>query len=358
MLVFFCVRFFLFSRSFIFSLLFCFHSVLDMIPPKSANFKEFLNLNIDDENYHSISSGSYTETEFNSKFDCLKISNIKLSVIHVNIRSLNANYSKLLQLLVNLNVQFDVIVLSEIWSTNIQFLDNIIPNYNFFYDIPDYSKVGGVGIFVNNKYTAFVREDLKIENSIYKIENIFLEVKIQRNTFIVGGIYRHPNNNVAVFRDDLECLLQKINKINKVESLITGDVNIDLLRYESHLDTKKYIETLFAHNFLPYSFIPTRITDRSSTIIDHFYFSVNNLTNLSSKIFTGNIVNDLSDHLINYFILPASDTLASAENRPYCRFFPPRNKQIFIEHASSIDWPNLLDEITDPMKHITYFMII
>jgi hypothetical protein len=57
------------------------------------------------------------------------VQNIELSVFHLNIRSLNANQSNLIQLLVGLDFKFDLVVLSEIWDYNIQFYQNILPGY-------------------------------------------------------------------------------------------------------------------------------------------------------------------------------------------------------------------------------------
>jgi hypothetical protein len=60
---------------------------------------------------------------------------IELSVFHVNIQSLNAKNRALQQLLQVLCVEFDVIVLSEIWTSNIQFYCNIFEGYNFYYSL-------------------------------------------------------------------------------------------------------------------------------------------------------------------------------------------------------------------------------
>ena len=59
-----------------------------------------------------------------------------LSILHINIRSLNANYLKLLEIIDLYNNNLDVIVLSEIWITNINYFDNVFTDYNFFFCIP------------------------------------------------------------------------------------------------------------------------------------------------------------------------------------------------------------------------------
>lgn len=317
-----------------------------------TSFKDYLNTNTNDVYYQSLSSEYLTESEFNLKYNSLNSSNIKLSVIHVNIRSLNANYTKLIQLLFNINIHFDLIILSEIWSTNIEFLQNILPNYKMFYDIPNYSNVGGVGIFVDKKLTVALREDLKITSTSYKIENVFMEVTKKDSKFIIGGIYRHPNSKISQFKDDFDTLLHKLNcKGSKyIDCIIAGDFNIDLLKYDSNSDTKQFIDLIFSSNLLPISFLPTRITDKSATLIDHIYYGIKNKHSLAtnSNVFTGNITNDLSDHLINYFIIPLSNKLPKQEDRPYIRIYSERNRKLFFDSISNIDWTKEIMFTSDP----------
>src|SRR6266516_2148307 len=79
----------------------------------------------------------FTEQEFNARCSKFTDENIKLSLFHINIRSLNANKFKLQQLLISINLKFDIIVLSEIWSYNVAMYKNLFPNYNFFYVLPE-----------------------------------------------------------------------------------------------------------------------------------------------------------------------------------------------------------------------------
>ena len=88
--------------------------------------------------------------EFNSRFTSLvKNGYISISIFHADIRSLNSNHRKLCKFLVSICVDFDIIILTEIWSSNISFYHNILPGYIFHYVLPPKGNVGGVGIFVN-----------------------------------------------------------------------------------------------------------------------------------------------------------------------------------------------------------------
>ena len=65
-----------------------------------------------------------TGDEFNDSTLSIK-DNIELSVLHMNIRSLNAQCTQLCQLLQLVNIQFDIIILSEVWTTNIDCYSNV-----------------------------------------------------------------------------------------------------------------------------------------------------------------------------------------------------------------------------------------
>src|SRR6266536_3044897 len=90
----------------------------------------------------------YTSHQFNAGIHANMSKNIlSLTVFHLNIRSLNKNNRGLLLLLEELQLSFDVIVLSEVWAYNIEFYKNVIKGYRFVYSLPQHSKIGGVGIF-------------------------------------------------------------------------------------------------------------------------------------------------------------------------------------------------------------------
>ena len=61
-------------------------------------------------------SNYYVEDEFNSHINQI---NSKLSVLHLNIRSLNCHHKELVTYLQLLDLKFDCICLSEVWSTNL-----------------------------------------------------------------------------------------------------------------------------------------------------------------------------------------------------------------------------------------------
>jgi endonuclease/exonuclease/phosphatase family metal-dependent hydrolase len=107
---------------------------------------------------------------------------------------------------------------------------------------------------------------------------------------MVGCIYRHPSANLQEFTSELKSIIKQL-KNNKHEVFILGDMNVDFLKYSMHADTEEYLDMLYLNNFIPIITKPTRITEHSSTLIDHIY------TNASTHIVSGIALVDISDHL-------------------------------------------------------------
>ena len=180
-------------------------------------------------------------------------SNICVSVFHLNVRSLNSKHGLLCQLLSLIELEFDVIVLSEVWTVNIEFLSCILPGYSFYCDLPRNSKIGGVGLFVKNTFNHHEISYLKITStSCNRVENMWLEIQYGKEKYIVGGIYRHPNQSISNFTSAMEPVLNKIAE-QKSPCLIVGDINIDLTKYTSSCDTAAYRPTAHAQLFANHS---------------------------------------------------------------------------------------------------------
>ena len=83
---------------------------------------------------------------------------------------------------------------------NIDFYQNILPGYTLYYDVPRDTNVGGVGIYVKDKFEVKQKHDYKINsNDNMKVENLWLEVSHSATKYIIGGIYRHPNRSMLQF---------------------------------------------------------------------------------------------------------------------------------------------------------------
>ena len=269
---------------------------------------------------------------------------IKFSIFHLNIRSLNKNYREVYTLLCSLDVHFDVIVLSEIWSVNLNLFANIFPGYSFYYDAPTSGNVGGVGVYVKSCYTCNVINELKVENSdSNKVENIWIEISDNSYKCIIGAFYRHPNSDIQDFSTLFEHSLSTISK-NNIPCFIAGDFNIDLGKYKTHTATTDYVNMLLTNNFLPNIVMPTRITDCSATIIDHVYYYEGIYSKKNFQVNSGNIWSDITDHLPNFMLLVTSNDSINIRtiNRPLIRLLSPKNINKFCSSVRAINWEDVL----------------
>ena len=75
---------------------------------------------------------------------------------------------------------------------------------------------------------------------------------------------------------------------------------------------------MLSYNLIPSIVIPTRITDRSMTLIDHIFVRLPK-SKINNNIISGNLITDISDHLSNFAIIDI-ETKRSTE-RPLIRLF-------------------------------------
>ena len=294
-----------------------------------------------DPHFKSLDSDYYTSEQFNHKVRRVK-NQIELSIFHLNIRSLNSKQMELCIFIDLLETDFDILILSEIWSHNVEFYHNIFDGYSFYYDLPKNSSVGGLGMYIKNQLTSKARPDLCLKSrSDLKVENLWFEVKKNKSKFIIGGLYRHPNHCINKFSEALELSLNKIAK-NKTPCFIAGDINIDFLQVERNKNVEKYLNNLLVHNFLPTLLLPTRITTTSATVIDHIYYYQGHNSTKELRLSSGNLFSDLSDHLPNFVLLTSVANRVNLKDRPLIRLFTDSNKQKFRDCLSGIDWQNTL----------------
>ena len=144
-------------------------------------------------------------------------------------------------------------------------------------------------------------------------------------------IYRHPTGDVKLFTDQIENSLSKIENDRTIKhSVITGDFNIDLIKFDLNNNINDYLNTILQNSFVPAILLPTRVTDHTCTLIDHiYYFSRNAKTNVAY----GNLLTDMSNHFVNFLILHSN--IQSKENE----------RPIFSEKAKTT-YQNLLSEIS------------
>lgn len=214
-----------------------------------------------------------------------------LSILHVNIRSLNKNMDNLKEMLAQLvknNIIVDILLICETWlnSDNSAFVD--IDGYNCYLQNRDLGKGGGVAIYIQKHLESTVNDDIDF-NLDKCYESLFVDVKMGKKTVTVGEIYRVPNSRESLFIEGVQKLLQRISS----KPLIIGsDQNLDLLKSTAHKPTSEFLEMLLEHGLVPLATKPTRVSQSSSTLIDNVYLSLELMEEGSSNV----VLEYMSDH--------------------------------------------------------------
>ena len=173
-------------------------------------------------------------------------------------------------------------------------------------------------------------------------ESLWIEIHNSkgRNT-ICGAFYRHPHGNVDAFLNHINMIVESVHRENKF-CVLLGDFNLDLLKFESHPDTDRFLNILGTFYFHPQILQPTRITDHSATLIDNIFFN-----SLEHFVISGNLCYDLTDHLPNFLIVSKLSSLPTS-TKVYGRDYSNLDKQALITDIQSIDWEEVLNNDYDP----------
>ncbi len=245
--------------------------------------KQGLSNNHSESSYNSQTKPRNQHCSINDIKDFL--GNDKLLILNVNIRSVQKNFPKLHQLLIDTNLLPHIIALTETWTTADSFFIPSLPGYSYVTAPSESNRSGGVALFVNNKIDYSLKDDLKFVTPA--CENLWVEISYKNKKALVGVVYRHPTYNISDFQNKFEQCVFDLNRSNK-PFFISGDFNIDLLQSSNN----DYINSISSLGCKQYIASPTRITINSSTLIDHFY---SNLPEHSLK--TKILLHNISDHL-------------------------------------------------------------
>ena len=216
-----------------------------------------------------------------------QILNQKLSIVSVNIRSLNNCFDSIEHFLSG-HAKLGVFACQEIWSKNI----------SRKYKIPGFGclsattrgdgRGGGIGFWVNENLSWRELADLdSFKEGVYETKAI--EIRFQPDTlWCVLNVYRPPHGDWEEF---FQLFNQQVHQISQIYKnfVIVGDFNLDLLK---ETQVKIRYENLYSTINLKQVIVePTRITPTSATLIDHI------LVTPVAQWQAGNFELNLADHL-------------------------------------------------------------
>ncbi len=283
----------------------------------------------------------YNENSFNRTFK----ENHKFSMFLLNIRSLPDHFRELTTYLDCLNLEFKVIALVETWLKD-HHTDYTIPNYTFEQEHRPKLRGGGVGIYLHTSLQYRLRKDLQFPNAVIKskkksnllgkeVNSVFIEIDktstSSKHNIILGCIYRPPSFPMKDFNVLLNEMLDKVEHENKY-MYILGDFNCNT---NLHTPVTEEFKNIFAgYHLYPLINKPTRITDKSATLIDNIYC---NIPNLSSTIDSGLLHVNISDHK-GLFCVNNSDTVITEKTTVVKRSFTNKNTTKFARSLNDETW--------------------
>ena len=193
----------------------------------------------------------------------------QLRLAHLNTQSMVSTFDELL--LTISKYPFDVIAMSETWLKNSPHLLEYvnIPGYSSTFRNRDKIPGGGVGVYLRDTINYKRRTD--IEDIEPELEHIWLEIpgKNKHSKLLLGVLYRSERiQDFQTWIDKTENLLSQLNVLWDGLLVVTGDMNIDLLKPEL-VQVKKYIDLLESLNLYQHVQHPTRTAPTSATLIDH-----------------------------------------------------------------------------------------
>ena len=237
------------------------------------------------------------------------------SVLNQNIRSLNRNYEGLAVLLERLDINYDLIMLTESWLSE----NSIIPemaNYTTHSTKSHLNQNDGIVLYLKDSIHAKVYEPKYCEEVNCLVTTI-------NNDLAVVTMYRPPAfKNLDRFLKSLDQILSSIKQYKNI--VLMGDLNINIKLEQLNPKLTEYLNLLASHGLLTTHTLPTR----ESNCLDHCFVK----TKLKPLTIVCN--STLTDHSSVMLSLPLK-----MNNRPKKNpFHTKTDYDAAIRDLKQIDW--------------------
>ena len=230
--------------------------------------------------------------------------------------------------------------MSETWLKVHNYENYNISGYRAEHNYRPNRAGGGVSLYIRDAIEYTTREDLRFSNNV--IESLFIEIDKSvfnsKQKVIIAVVYRPPDTDIKYFNNQIEICLSKI-KAEKKLAYISGDWNINLLNVERHQDSQDFVDTMYSHYFVPTISKPTRVTQRSCTLIDNIFG--NNFSNDTDSL-SGILYTDVSDHYPVFHIDYTNSNETSSKTFKK-RVYSVENMHRFANTLSTKNWDDVMD---------------
>ena len=209
----------------------------------------------------------------------------------------------------------DVIALVKTWLTKESLKQVNLPGFRFVGLHRSSKKGGGVGLLIREEIKYYLKPELDVMQNY--LEAFTAEIILWKKKVLVTSIYRPPNTDEKLFLSEYNEYIGKLEKSGK-DNFVGLDHNLNLLNYEHHSSTRKFLELLIDKDQLPCITRPTRLTHHSATLIDNV--------------------------LVSKELYPLQCQKSISE---YNRNISRNKKSIFVSPTNQIEVSNLIDSLSN-----------
>ena len=248
----------------------------------------------------------------------------------------------------NMKFQFEILAFVETWLSedleNLVIFDDYQPVYK--HKVTN-KEGGGLSIFLHNSINFVLRNDIIIpKNKQHMYDCLFVEIVCKNNNNILFGLfYRSPKyNSVNQLTETMTEVLSTICRENK-KIIIAGDFNINLLRSESDASIANFLDVMMGQNLLPKITLPTRVTSKTATLIDHIFSNISNQVSVY-----GTITTSITDHFSNFIIVKDDTSKQTARKQISFRLINDDTLKKFNDALCQADWNKLYSIKDDPSE--------
>ena len=278
---------------------------------------------------------------YSTLHDFIPLHNSNISILHLNCRSLKKNLPSLITLLATLNTRPTIIALTETWLKEGEEIFLSIPNYTLVSSPRTSGRGGGVGFYIDQKHQFVEITCHKAKDDAFEALTIEITCPVTRN-LVISCMYRPPGTDPKCFNNELDIFLVSLSKcINKKIYCLVGDFNLNLLNLDAHCPTSDYFNLLTSNCLLPTITKPTRITERTATLIDNIFINALCYTMKSTILY-----DDLSDHfpiLLEVEITGSRKVnYDNTDNMETRRFYTNKAINTFTNLLAVHDWSDLI----------------
>lgn len=125
--------------------------------------------------------------------------------------------------------------------------------------------------------------------------------------------------------------LEKLS-FERKQIMLWGGFNLNLLNYSTPRKVTQFIDEICTKYFIPYINLPKRITRKLETLIDNVCYN-----KIIFHSIAGNIITEISDHLIQFLIEPSTLSKNNGETNITYYCLKHFNKGNFQNEVINID---------------------